>query len=168
MALIKCCECNHDVSEYAEKCPNCGCPVNIIKQSIINDSDIENKLYTIINGEKKDVTYFVNKILDGSWDDDVLPFNCKLMDELDVSMMGFVNAVEECGGAPVEYNSKSISKAKQEQKQIQASKPKCPHCHSTNIAKISGTERAVSVLGMGLLSKKINKSFKCKSCGYTW
>ena len=46
--------------------------------------------------------------------------------------------------------------------------PKCPTCGSANIKSISGTERAVSVMGLGLFSKKINKSFKCKNCGYTW
>ena len=45
---------------------------------------------------------------------------------------------------------------------------KCPTCGSNNTNKISGTERAVSVMGLGLFSKKINKSFKCKNCGYTW
>lgn len=44
----------------------------------------------------------------------------------------------------------------------------CPYCHSTNIHKITGTERAVSVIGLGLLSKKINKSFKCKNCSGTF
>jgi len=29
MALIKCCECATEVSEYADKCPKCGCPVAI-------------------------------------------------------------------------------------------------------------------------------------------
>lgn len=45
---------------------------------------------------------------------------------------------------------------------------KCPTCSSTNASKIGGVERATSVFGLGLFSKKINKSFKCKSCGYTW
>lgn len=31
MALIKCVECNHEVSEFAESCPNCGCPISISK-----------------------------------------------------------------------------------------------------------------------------------------
>lgn len=44
----------------------------------------------------------------------------------------------------------------------------CPTCNSTNIDKISGLERGASVLTLGLFSKKINKSFKCKNCGYTW
>lgn len=46
--------------------------------------------------------------------------------------------------------------------------PKCPTCGSTNIRKIGTGERAVSVIGLGLLSKKINKTWKCNSCGHTW
>ena len=46
--------------------------------------------------------------------------------------------------------------------------PKCPTCGSTNIRKISTGEPMVSVGILGLFSKKINKSFKCNSCGYTW
>ena len=47
-------------------------------------------------------------------------------------------------------------------------KPKCPTCASTNVQKISTGERVTSVAMLGLFSKKINKSFKCKNCGYTW
>lgn len=46
--------------------------------------------------------------------------------------------------------------------------PKCPTCGSTNIRTIGELERGVSVLSAGLFSKKINKSFKCNNCGYTW
>ncbi len=46
--------------------------------------------------------------------------------------------------------------------------PKCPYCNSTNVKKITGTERAVSVGMLGLFSKKLNKSFKCKNCGGTF
>lgn len=63
---------------------------------------------------------------------------------------------------PIEYELKM-----QQFKQV-SNVPKCPHCQSTNIAKISGTERAASIIGLGIFSKKINKSFKCKDCGYTW
>ena len=45
---------------------------------------------------------------------------------------------------------------------------KCPTCQSTNVKKIGTGERVVSVAMMGVFSKKINKSFKCNSCGYTW
>lgn len=50
----------------------------------------------------------------------------------------------------------------------QARTPKCPTCGSTNIKKITGTERAASVIGLSIFSKKINKNYKCKHCGYTW
>ena len=47
-------------------------------------------------------------------------------------------------------------------------KPKCPTCGSTDIKSISGLNRGVSVAVLGMFSKKINKSFECKHCGYTW
>lgn len=47
-------------------------------------------------------------------------------------------------------------------------KPKCPTCGSTNIKSISALNRGVSVAVLGIFSKKINKSFECRNCGYTW
>lgn len=46
--------------------------------------------------------------------------------------------------------------------------PECPTCHSKNVQPISGIERGASIIGLGIFSKKINKSYKCKHCGYTW
>ena len=46
--------------------------------------------------------------------------------------------------------------------------PKCPICQSTNIRKMGGVERGASIYAFGLFSKKINKTFKCQNCGYTW
>lgn len=46
--------------------------------------------------------------------------------------------------------------------------PKCPTCGSTNIRKMSGVERGASIWAFGIFSKKINKTFKCGNCGYTW
>ena len=46
--------------------------------------------------------------------------------------------------------------------------PKCPTCGSTNIRKMGGVERGVSIAAFGIFSKKINKTFKCCNCGYTW
>lgn len=93
MALLKCFECNHDVSEYADKCPNCGCPVEIIKQHLDNSiEDKDKKMYTIINGEKKEVSYYVKMVLE-HWDTlyentDIggEEFNHKIMKELDIPL----------------------------------------------------------------------------------
>ena len=46
--------------------------------------------------------------------------------------------------------------------------PKCPTCGSLNVRHISGGERVTSVGFFGIFSKKINKTFKCENCGYTW
>lgn len=36
MALIKCIECGNEISNKAEVCPNCGCPVSdTVKEKII-------------------------------------------------------------------------------------------------------------------------------------
>lgn len=46
--------------------------------------------------------------------------------------------------------------------------PKCPTCQSTNIKRVSGTSKAVSVAMFGLLSQKVKKQFHCNNCGYEW
>lgn len=65
-----------------------------------------------------------------------------------------------------EFNAKmTIGKAIVEEK---GRVPKCPTCGSTNIRKMSGVERGASIAAFGIFSKKINKTFKCGNCGYTW
>ncbi len=46
--------------------------------------------------------------------------------------------------------------------------PKCLTCKSTNVSRISNAKRISSISLFGLFSNKINKSFKCNNCGYTW
>lgn len=78
------------------------------------------------------------------------------------------------------YNNKdSVLQQKQQQQEEsiargksileeKSHRPECPTCHSKNVQSISGLERGISIIGLGIFSKKINKSFKCKNCGYTW
>lgn len=76
---------------------------------------------------------------------------------------------------PIEYQLKMSQFKTQVQQQetikkqqSEQSKVHCPYCKSTNVKKISGTERVASVAMMGIFSKKINKSFKCNACGGTF
>ena len=73
---------------------------------------------------------------------------------------------ESMRGAEVDYYF-NLGKQKREE-QENANKPKCPTCGSTNIKKMGGIERGASIAAFGLFSKKINKTFKCSNCGYTW
>jgi hypothetical protein len=43
MALINCPECNKEISDKAESCPNCGCPINIVGQSMIQENKTKTK-----------------------------------------------------------------------------------------------------------------------------
>lgn len=54
---------------------------------------------------------------------------------------------------------------KREEKQLII---KCPTCGSANTRKITSKTRFDSIFFLGIFSNKINKSFECKNCGYTW
>lgn len=72
---------------------------------------------------------------------------------------------------PADYNEaleKMRANNRARREKAEAFKPKCPTCKSTNIRKIGTGERVASVVGLGLLSKKINKTWKCNNCGHTW
>lgn len=77
---------------------------------------------------------------------------------------------------PIEYELKlqKLKNLKEQEKQLGEKNnkvdntPKCPHCQSTNIKKISGLNRGMSIVMLGIFSNKINKNFECKKCGYTW
>lgn len=58
--------------------------------------------------------------------------------------------------------------AEEQARQDAINHPKCPTCGSTNIRKIGTGERVASVIGFGILSRKINKTWKCNNCGHTW
>ena len=80
--LLKCTECGHDVSDKAEKCPNCGCPVSEIVKCLQNSeedngddiSDInsesedsentENSVFCNINGKRTNITW-IKDIIEG-------------------------------------------------------------------------------------------------------
>jgi len=57
MALIKCRECNHEVSDKAEACPNCGAPVAAARETVaagtqirtIQETSKKFKLQTLIS-----------------------------------------------------------------------------------------------------------------------
>lgn len=75
----------------------------------------------------------------------------------------------------IEFEQK-LNQFKLQQNQTEAIKeqqreediPHCPHCNSTNIRTLSVLNRGVSIAIWGIFSKKINKSFECLNCKYTW
>lgn len=80
------------------------------------------------------------------------------------------NFDQECWDRRVAF--KEIQKHNDEllenDKMKQVNIPKCPTCGSSNIKRVSGTSKAVSVAMFGLLSQKVKKHFHCNNCGYEW
>ncbi len=199
MSLLKCCECGKDVSEYADKCPNCGCPIDKIKEFILLHDD--SKLICIINKKTRDITWIKDELMSLSEDkfylykkyyspamDDVkviskyvndrtfldsCKFENKVYHELDLTPKQaghFLYQLIDSDFTLKEFNGESLSEFTQKQVAYINSKPKCPVCGSTNISKISTMNRATSIVGLGILSKKIGKQWKCNNpkCKHLW
>lgn len=153
------------------------------------DKTGSNQMYKLVGNDKKDFQkgFIYPFEIEGN-DKSICPYcNNKLVDTLitenefnlieDVSDSDrqFLEAMIELKkNNPIEYQLK-ISQFKANLKQQESSKKveednkvRCPNCHSTNVKAITGTERAMSIMGLGIFSKKINKSFKCLNCKYTW
>lgn len=121
--------------------------------------------------------------VDGEGNIDICPI-CKSTDWEDADLItlkrisndpDFIQAMTKLHDEdPIEYQLKmsqfkaNLGQQESNKRVEEDNRPKCPNCHSTNIKAITGTERAMSIMGLGLFSKKINKSFKCLRCKYTW
>ena len=130
MSLLKCPECGKDVSEFAESCPNCGCPVSIIKKNI------EKGEYCKINN----VQYTKEKIKTLIKEDQLYRFllhECHLPSgeaSFFMNVMEFNNGeipddYQECLGRMIEANKARVAK-------LEKNKVHCKYCGSTNVKKL--------------------------------
>lgn len=187
--LIKCSECGHGISDKAASCPNCGAPVETPAiQTLIEDcyhdhfmmcpkcghafggvydnncwicgcADlIDTGIEASAENKSKVVEYVQN-----SPDVDQVKYQAEVKDRL-AGNKDPLNLVWYKSREEVDKRRKELEWKLAHPPQI----PRCPTCQSSDIHHISGTERVGSVITLGLFSKKINKSFKCNNCGYTW
>lgn len=161
MGLLKCSECGNKVSEYAECCQVCGCPISIIKQgeTRINQCAINgvhfdfSKVKQLIDKNEKveamkEIVNICNMdILDAKLVVDVIIFNSKEI--------------------PADYDEvleRFRNKNQAMAQRMNANKVSCPYCHSTNVKKIGAVGRLVSVGTLGLAGSKISKQWHCNGC----
>lgn len=158
MALIECCECGHKVSEYAEICLNCGCPVSIIKKLSLKEN------HTIVNGEVYDFTDIKQMIIDQNWDVfEAIKTKCNVKDGYCYYKIISDNNNEIPPNLDEELE-KIRSKNRSRVAADDAKKIHCPYCKSDNVKKISIAGRAVSASTFGLASKKVGKQWHCNNC----
>lgn len=169
MAIIKCIECGNDVSEYADKCPNCGCPVSIIK----NNKNSNNYMAKLINGGQSKVKVIaeIRKITgyDLAKAKDIVD-NCGIIKN-NVSLEEgnrIKKQISDVGGTVELVLMNMISIQPTASAMQQSNQPKCPTCGSTNIEKISLTKKATGGLLFGIFSSDVRKQMHCKDCGYKW
>lgn len=121
-------------------CPYCN--------NSIEDTGIDYKEYEIISKISND-NAFLEAMIDLKQKDII---------EYELKMSQFRNQVEQ---------QKSIQNQQVQVKQ-ESNVPKCPTCGSTKIKKISGTKKAASIIGFGILSNNIGKTYECLNCKYKW
>lgn len=167
MALIICPECGKEISDQSKQCIHCGYPISEIVTPHRTDERI-----CIVNGKEIYLHFLLDNIeTKEKFDRLVRTIDCK-----GTTAIKIIKEVEETKKIPETLNfetrTQSLKRQEQEklqrQQQEQANLPKCPTCGSTNIRKIGSVERGTSIVAFGIFSKKINKTFKCGNCGYTW
>lgn len=157
--LIECPECKNFISDKSEVCIHCGYP---LKQENINICNI--------NGTNYDLTKELELLIK-------IDYMQGLRNLRDIYNLSLVDAttlgsiIETTKQIPSEYNSAQREEYRARLKEIEDEKnrkPKCPHCNSTNISSIGTGKRIGSIAMFGIFSNKINKSFQCNNCKYTW
>ncbi len=134
MALIKCPECGKDISDKAIQCIHCGYPL----------SEINNKNVTKTNVELSDKQ---------------CPC-CKVKKQHIIKD----NIKEVCSVCGYVFNEEYVKQHEDLLPKQTPNQVHCPYCNSTNVNKISGTKKAVSIIGFGILSNKIGKQWHCNNC----
>lgn len=137
--LIKCPECQKEVSDQAEVCIHCGFLLKKLSHSASQNFATERPLSKKVSARRCPKCKAIYPASDS-----VCP-NCG-----------------HSGGRVMEekhYNAPPTN---------EHPRVTCPTCKSENVVKISMTSKTVSILAWGIFSGKIRKQFKCKDCGYMW
>ena len=175
MAIIKCTECGHDVSTYADKCPNCGCPVSVITGTneemfdVVLENPGNEKLQVIrfvreIStpkrglAEAKEILDNPPKIIISSVS---RPDGQSVVSKL--AEIGCVARLEKSQGNTYTDGAADGTNIKSTFLFTKDQPLKCPRCGST---AVTTTSRGYSLLAGFIGSNKtVNR---CGKCGHTW
>ena len=176
MAIVKCTECGHDVSTYADKCPNCGCPVAVISKAITSDAGVFDVVLEDPGTNKFEVIRFIRE---SSSPKKGLAEGKNIVDNTSPVIahavgkecgLTIVSKLTKIGCTAVLKPSKESEEPKTEEERIKSTflfekdEPlKCPRCGST---AVTTTSRGYSLIwGFAGSNKTVNR---CGKCGYTW
>lgn len=179
MSLIKCPECNKEISDKATSCPMCGYPIGKENNKLLTKTastigmNICPKCGNFIIAKQKcpdcgtnmidcncSEEKWTNMLLDGTlnkWEELMRNKYVLSSDKFDKNLYG--NRIKNEQMEEIYYNQL-----------IENTSPiiHCPTCNSTKVKKISGTAKVAGAALFGLLSKTARSQFKCENCGYKW
>lgn len=178
MSLIKCPECGKEISDKAISCPMCGYPIKEISNELQPSPST-----TGMNVCPKCGKFIIAKQNCPDCGTDMIDCNCTEAKWTGMLMDGTLDKWEEQIRNKYVLSSDKFdndlyrNRIKDEKKEdayynelVNNTPPTihCPTCSSTNVKKVSGTSKAISVAMFGLFSQKVKKQFHCNSCGYEW
>lgn len=177
--LIQCTECLHYISDKADKCPNCGCPMEDILNAINEQKELIKSVQKntdipisgnicVINGKEYDLTPVI-PFIDHESSEYQSVHKVQKITKLDFTNAGcIVDHMALKREIPKTYNPLNMTKPKLRDVPDNIGGVKCPYCGSTSTKKIGTGSRIASTAFFGLASNKIGKSYKCTKCGCTF
>ncbi len=171
MALIKCPECEREVSSMAEACPHCGYPIKktetdtnstysiVLLNSGLHYINVIHKIRTITGCELHSAKYSAERT------PTLIIKNVNMQNAL-----LYKSTFEELGAQIEIINSSNNDQYDSYIHEQQLDNViQCPTCKSTNVKKISTASKAGSVLMWGVLAAgKVSKTYQCNKCGSKW
>lgn len=163
MALVKCPECEHVISDKAEICIHCGYPIQKYNAS----ADTTRKLDMCkIYGVDYNLKELKEAIIDLDWDDDSARNNIEYDLERMVGITGagpilLMWQIKNTGEIPATFDEAEEYKRKPSPRHDDI--PHCPKCNSTSIT--TGSRGYSMVWGFIGSGKTVNR---CGNCGHKW
>ena len=178
MALINCPECEKQISDKAESCPNCGYPIiNYVKKTTNYDVRLgsnKNSDYRLA------AIYFirlttgvglveVKELLDNApstvfrnLPNDIANKAVQIFNGLHCD----AELIPTCSQESSEEVQKKILEYLSDPKNAPKQSVRCPYCNSVNCAKTSFSKKAGKVALFGLFAVgEVSKKWHCNNCG---
>lgn len=166
MSLIKCQECEKEISDKASSCPNCGYPINK-----------EGKYKLVINGYDDSDTAALaglDEVFGISYKDGVeiltnLPYIVAEYDTLNEANVYAQPLTSMQWGLNISILLPDDSIASEDSlRRVTINKVACPTCKSIKVMRISTSSKIANALLFGIYGNRRKKTFHCTTCGYEW
>lgn len=165
MSLISCSECNREISDKAESCPHCGCPIEKY-----NNSNNKNELFSVKLLASRDKVKTI-RILRVYHEYDLKTAK-DIVDSAPVVIAKDLTKDEATRFAQPFYSNlikiEIISNDGLINDPISINQPYCPTCNQANIQKITIGQKSNGGGMFRIFSRKVRNASECKNCGYKW